>query len=114
MGCNTSKENIQQAVEDAKDDVKETAKDIARDLIKEESRNKEEAKNGGIGIFLYRFFSTATLSVLCKLTQSSFFFLPFEFSCCVRVCGFLVHSRSLKMWFFYISRFADFYTRRAS
>jgi hypothetical protein len=38
MGCNTSKESVQQAVEEAKEDVKQTAKDIARELVGEERR----------------------------------------------------------------------------
>lgn len=46
MGCNTSKESVQQAVEEAKDEAKETAKDIARDLIGPDE-TREEMKNGG-------------------------------------------------------------------
>ncbi|XP_014211509.1 neuromodulin [Copidosoma floridanum] len=47
MGCNTSKESVQQAVEEAKEDVKGMAKDIVRDLLKDESA-KEEPKNGDV------------------------------------------------------------------
>lgn len=46
MGCNTSKESLQQAVEEAKEDVKEAAKDakqaakdVIRDLIHEETKS---------------------------------------------------------------------------
>lgn len=45
MGCNTSKESLQQAVVEAKEDVKEAAKDVKqaakdviRDLILEETK----------------------------------------------------------------------------
>ncbi|XP_011500500.1 PREDICTED: uncharacterized protein LOC105364303 isoform X2 [Ceratosolen solmsi marchali] len=45
MGCNTSKESIQQAVEEAKEDVKETAKDIVRDFIGDETKNGDVTKS---------------------------------------------------------------------
>ena len=86
MGCNTSKESIQQAVEEAKEDVKETAKDIARDFIKDET--KEETKNGGTYTHTCRsFFPSLSLSsarvwhsLFVGLVLTSFFLSAVRFA----------------------------------
>lgn len=52
MGCNTSKESVQQAVDDAKEDVKDTA-NAAKDMVNELING--EAKNGGV-YYIFDFF----------------------------------------------------------